>query len=291
MLNFSKLVGTGNDFIFVDLTKISLAAITSLSKEELAQKICDRHFGVGADGIIFVEKASNPKATEKLKWNFFNRDGSQAEFCGNAARCFGRWANHFYKKNDLVFESRIGDVQVLIDQNTINVRLHKLSATPSEIMTAGMDFLGIQKTIAKLSHVFLINSGVPHFVCMSPAPLSRDEKLQLVSVFRFHQTSGAAGANVTFLSGDETVTFERGVEDFTLSCGTGFVAAAICSWKSSRHRDILLRAPGGTLKVEIVESSGDTVTKANLIGPANLICEGIFNLASLPGAGRLDEKV
>lgn len=280
MLSFTKLVGTGNDFIFIDLREKKLEASTTLKKNELAQKICDRHFGVGADGIIFVEKADEKNAT-KLKWDFFNRDGSQAEFCGNAARCFGRWAKQVAGMNELEFESRIGDVKVVTRrvkaEDHFVVELHDLSATPKSVDLMTNEFAAFGGVISKLEYVFLINTGVPHFVCHSLKPLSREEKLSLVSSFRFHASTGLAGANVTFLCAGETVTFERGVEDFTLSCGTGVVAAAISIWKLDRSLDTMLKTPGGMLKVEIIQVLGDTVLKANLIGPAEFICDG--NLA------------
>jgi diaminopimelate epimerase len=277
MLSFSKLVGTGNDFIYVDLTEKKLGSLTKLTREQLAQKICDRHFGVGADGIIYVEKAPT---TEKLKWDFYNRDGSQAEFCGNAARCFGRWAHQFLKLDELIFESRIGDIRVLFkkqkNDEVFVVQLHSLSALPHLVDILSKDLISYGDAISKVDQVYLVNTGVPHFVCVTKSKISREEKYQLAGAFRFHPSAGLAGANVTFLFNGETETFERGVEDFTLSCGTGVIAAAVCVWKKTRELDIILKTPGGSLRVEIVQVLSDTVSKANLIGPAEFICEGNY---------------
>ncbi len=277
MLKFSKLVGTGNDFIFINLMDDGLSAIPHISREHIATQICDRHFGVGADGIIFVEQGSQ---LSNLKWDFYNRDGSQAEFCGNAARCFGRWAQHYLKRSDLVFESLIGEVSVSIikqkAEDRFVVHLHELSATPKEIDLRAPEFLPYVDSLSKVKHVYLVNSGVPHFVCMSKVKLSPEEKLQIVGAFRFHASAGLNGANVTFLFDGETETFERGVEDFTLSCGTGVVASAICLWKTQKLADIALHTPGGALRVEIEKVDGETVKKANLIGPAEFICDGHF---------------
>ena len=277
MLRFSKFVGTGNDFIFIDLMNKSLETMTSLSRDHLAQKICDRHFGVGADGVIFIEKNS---ASERLKWDFYNLDGSKAEFCGNAARCFGRWALLYLKRSDLFFESHIGEVKVLVrkhkNEESFVVQLHELNATPKEIDLKAPDLLAFREVLEKIKHVYLINSGVPHFVCMSKENLGLEEKLKIVGAFRFHQSAGLAGANVTFLFDGKTETFERGVEGFTLSCGTGVVAAAICIWKNQKITDISLHTPGGSLRVEIVQALNETIKKVNLIGPAEYICEGHF---------------
>ncbi len=276
MLSFTKLVGTGNDFIFIDLREKSL---TSYSKEHLAQKICDRHFGVGADGIIYVEQEN-----QKFKWDFYNRDGSQAEFCGNAARCFGSWAKHVLNLDELIFGSRIGEIKVtsrkVKNENHYVVQLHQLTAVPKAIDLKVKEFAAFGAVISQLQNVFLVNTGVPHFVCHSLKPLSHEKKLKVVGAFRFHPSTGLAGANVTFLCADETETFERGVEDFTLSCGTGVVAAAITLWKIERATDVLLKTPGGSLRVEILQAQREEVTKANLIGPAEFICDGKFAIST-----------
>ncbi len=281
MLRFSKIVGTGNDFIFIDLTKNTLASMSKLTRVQLAVSICRRNLGVGADGIIYVEK---DKDSETLSWDFFNRDGSQADFCGNAARCFGRWAQHYLNIVDLSFESRIGKIRVLKERKkngeNFLVQLYKLEATLIEVNLKASEDPKKREIFSKLEAAYLVNSGVPHFVCVAKKSLSFDDKMKLVAIFRFHPDADLSGANVSFLYKDRTESFERGVENFTLSCGTGVLAAAICIWKDRGTVEILLQSPGGPLSVEIVESRGETVTKANLIGPAELICEGSYAVAS-----------
>ncbi len=282
MIHFSKLVGTGNDFIFIDLMSDAAAGISQQERSHLAQKICDRHLGVGADGLIFVEKNHD---SEMLKWDFYNRDGSQAEFCGNAARCFGRWTYRNLKRIDLLFESAIGEIKVSLrkqsDREQFVVQLHNLNAEPKEVDLKAKELLAYKDVLHKMIKVYFINSGVPHFVCMSKAKLTQVEKNELVGAFRFHASAGLAGANVSFLFGGETETFERGVEDFTLSCGTGVIAAAICIWKTKRAAEVHLHTPGGELRVEIVQAANEVVTKANLIGPADFICEGQYMKAAI----------
>ncbi len=281
MLRFSKLVGTGNDFIFIDLIIKPLSELTEFSREKLALNICDRHTGVGADGIIFVEKN---ETSGFLRWDFYNRDGSRAEFCGNAARCFGRWAHHYLGRTELIFESRIGEIKLtmrkqkhedlfVVQMNDLNASLKKVDILDSELSSA-------RKSLNKLERVFLVNSGVPHMVCIQKEKLNLSEKMELVGVFRFHKDTGAAGANVTFLFGEQTESFERGVEDFTLSCGTGVLAAAICVFRSSRRKEISLKTPGGQLRVEVVVADQEIVSRANLIGPAEILCEGNYFLKS-----------
>jgi diaminopimelate epimerase len=280
MLPFSKLVGTGNDFIFIDLTETTLKALTPLSHQQIAQKICDRHTGVGADGIIFVDKAAD---TTHFKWDFYNRDASTAEFCGNAARCFGRWAYHYYKRGEFSFESAIGHVKVekLAGGPLFCVHFDNLKASALKITLQAKEFEAFKDVFEKLESVYLINSGVPHFVCSLKEDLSRSERLQIVGAFRFHKAAGLAGANVTFLFSGQTESFERGVEDFTLSCGTGVLASAIALWYNNARTEVDLRTPGGDLKIKIIKSESGSVVKADLIGPADFICEGRFSWENL----------
>lgn len=273
MLKFSKLSGTGNDFIFVDLTQQMLEAETKLSKEQVVRKICDRHFGVGADGMIFVEKIYG---SETLKWDFYNRDSSRAEFCGNAARCFGLWNHYFNHKDQLHFKSAIGDIKVEKIKDMFSVFFANLSVKPIAVDFKNNEFEAFRKILSRVDKVFLLNSGVPHFVVVLKDDLLRADLLNIVGAFRFHKSAGVQGANVTFLFENKTKTFERGVEDFTLSCGTGVLAAASTIWLESRDPAIKLETPGGVLRVEIIKSEERAVAQAHLIGPADFICEGYF---------------
>jgi len=282
MLSFSKLVGTGNDFIFIDLADQPLRELTKRSPQEIAKNICDRHKGVGADGLIFVQKASDP---EKLKWDFYNRDASAAEFCGNAARCFGRWVDHYYKRDVFVFESLIGQIKVqkLVENDMASFCVYfvNLKAAPTlvDLRLAGRE--SASEVFAKLEKLYFLNSGVPHFVCHLKEDLNKEQRLKIVSHLRFHKIAGVAGANVSFLFEDQTQSFERGVEDFTLSCGTGVLASASCIWKEKQQTEIVLNTPGGQLRVEIVKTQGESILEANLIGPAEFICEGQWNMENL----------
>jgi diaminopimelate epimerase len=275
MLKFSKLNGTGNDFIFIDLIQQPLETFTKLSREQVVRKICDRHFGVGADGMIFVEKIFG---SEALKWDFYNRDASRAEFCGNAARCFGLWNHYYYQKDQLNFQSVIGDIKVEKQKDELSVFFAHLSAKPMPVDFRNSEFESFRKILSRVDKVFLLNSGVPHFVVVLKDDLLRAELLSIVGAFRFHKSAGVNGANVTFLFEDQTKTFERGVEDFTLSCGTGVLAAASTIWLENRDPGIKLKTPGGVLRVEIIKSEEKMILQAHLIGPAEFICEGYFKI-------------
>lgn len=108
-LAFDKIVGTGNDFLFFDLRERPLSEFTRLSRGELAIRAADRHNGVGADGVVFVERNEGEPA---LKWDFFNSDGSQAAMCGNALRCMGLWAREWLRSETVRFLTARGPIDV-----------------------------------------------------------------------------------------------------------------------------------------------------------------------------------
>jgi diaminopimelate epimerase len=253
----TKLVGTGNDFLFVDAQSTLPGRFAKASRPEIVKLLCDRHFGLGADGMVFVEKNA-----EGYRWDFFNTDGSYAEMCGNATRCFGRWANSKLGLKEIEFETLVGKVKVTVDKNEVTSYLAFVKAELKELKLP----IGTRELT-----VYLTNTGVPHFV----VPVGKLEEAQVASdiiqTLRFHPEAGARGANVTFLEilsaqRFRTVTFERGVEDFTLSCGTGVLAAAAVGLQtgtsSSLEADV--STPGGSLKVKF----GPGFSTVSLTGPA-----------------------
>ncbi len=264
-ITFSKIVGTGNDFLFVDArAEISLPA----SRESLAKRVCDRHFGVGADGLVFVE---NGRDGAELRWDFYNNDGSHAEMCGNASRCMGRWAQLKLGLSKVTFDTAAGRVQTRVDGSDIAADIRYLKIQFEELE---FDLHGTRKKAT------FVNTGVPHAVFEVPdirlAADARDE----IKALRFHPGVGARGTNVTFLQMEgadrfSTVTFERGVEDFTLSCGTGVMAAAAVGIRKRANATeggtAKLSTPGGLLEV----SYGQNWSGAVLKGPAKFL----FDLA------------
>ncbi len=271
----SKFVATGNDFLFIDER---VPNSRSEDRPELVRALCDRHWGVGADGVVFVE---NSKTPGQLKWDFYNRDGSPAEMCGNASRCMGRWAEinlpntlsnnqpnnqpNNLSSQSIRFETVAGVVEAKVLGEEIEVFLSGVKATSREV---AFEVVG-RKQVAHF-----INTGVPHFVLAIPSIATPPNLKETVSALRFHPTAGAGGANVTFLElhGAKefaAVTFERGVEDFTLSCGTGVVAAAAVGLRlqNSNDREANIETPGGRLSVEFSDSG------AVLRGPAEFLFE------------------
>ncbi len=257
-----KFVATGNDFLFVDARMGLPSAFEKQSRPELVRRLCDRHFGIGADGLIFVEGGEHPT---HMRWDFYNCDGSAAEMCGNATRCFGRWAFRTLNLSKVELETQPGRILIETDAREVVSHLHYLEVS-FEPLAANVD--GVKR------NAVLINTGVPHAVVeIEDIKCARREE-KLIRELRFHPQAGPKGANVTFLSrmgGNvfSTVTFERGVENFTFSCGTGVLAAAAVGLKDASARKAVLHSPGGVLEVEF----GEDWKGARLRGPARFLFE------------------
>lgn len=260
-LRIQKLVATGNDFLFVDARSELPKVFAKFSRRDLVRRLCDRHFGIGADGLIFVEMGSG---SGRLRWDFYNCDGSSAEMCGNATRCFGRWAHRELNLANVELETLPGLVRIESDEEVVShLNYLRVSFEPLAFPIDGV-----------MRNATLVNTGVPHAVVEIDDVKRADQEMGLIRALRFHPKAGEKGANVTFLSRTapdmfSTVTFERGVEDFTLSCGTGVLAAAAVGLKDSASKRAILHSPGGTLEVEF----GEDWKGATLRGPARFLFE------------------
>lgn len=264
-LNVGKYVAAGNDFLFIDARNTasegpSWMCEPSLTRSQLAQKICDRHFGVGADGVVFIESSHEHS---RLRWDFFNSDGSHAEMCGNATRCVGRWAERNLGLKSVELETVAGLVSIEIDGREVS---SKLLYGTTEIAELKYEIQGRRKA------AHFVNTGVPHAVIEVNDIQNRSAYLDDIRTLRNHHATGPRGTNVTLLErrGSNvfvTVTFERGVEGFTLSCGTGVLAAAAVGLKGSKDRSADILAPGGEFKVQFQPDGAGVV----LTGPARFL--------------------
>nr|WP_216818652.1 diaminopimelate epimerase [Desulfurobacterium indicum] len=221
MISFSKLEGTGNDFIIIDNRTHfinNFLAKKDLNIETFIQIICNRKKGIGADGLILIEKSSSVN----FKWDFFNADGSRASMCGNGARCAARFA--FEKKiapKEMTFETGAGIIKATVNGKTVKVLMTK----PYDINLK----CKIKTDTRNIEGAFL-NTGVPHFVAFVENIENVDVE-NLGRKIRFHEMFKPEGTNVNFAQFKDgklfVRTYERGVEGETLACGTGSVAAAI----------------------------------------------------------------
>ncbi len=231
---FYKMSGAGNDFIIIDNRRqiVSDADLTNF-----ISKICRRKISAGADGLILIE----PSDTCDFRWRFFNSDGSPAEMCGNGARCAARFAYvNGIAGTTLSFETEAGVVSARIDNDRVKVKM----PDPSNLK------LSYRLELSDRSlDISSINTGVPHVVVM----MAKIDDVDVVAVgreIRFHQTFAPAGTNANFVcrrkeNEIEIRTYERGVEDETLACGTGAIASAIvsaCQFKINSPIDVKTRS-------------------------------------------------
>ena len=208
--------GSGNDFILIDNRD---GIVDDRYLEQLVVGACRRKMSVGADGLLLVEKSSRAD----FKWRFYNSDGSRAEMCGNGARCASRFAFLTgIAGSELSFETDVGLVTAEIIHDRVKIGM----TDPTDLKENGA--LLVKGTT--LPYDF-INTGVPHVV-ISTGDVESIDVLELGRAIRHHEAFSPAGTNVNFVSpvGDNTIavrTYERGVENETLACGTGCVAASL----------------------------------------------------------------
>jgi diaminopimelate epimerase len=262
-LQFTKLSGAGNDFIIVDL-RSTKKTLSKTARKKLVRLNCDRHFGVGADGLIFLENPKNKK--NNFKWDFYNSDGSHAEMCLNASRCAVRFEQETKHNKIVSFESVVGTVQGKKNGNDIQVEL-PIKKQKIQLLTVKVKSTEIDG--------YAVNSGVPHFVIHKKVSTPSILK-EISSQLRFHKVFKSPGSNVTYWDGKgskiEAITFERGVEDFTLACGTGAVAVGMVFESIYQKTPVTVQMPGGKIKVLVKDKS------AVVTGPAEIICEGVLCL-------------
>lgn len=272
-MEFVKLCGAGNDFVLLNNFdgNLPLAA-----QPGLARRLCDRHFGIGADGLMVVEQ---PQAGGDCKMRFYNSDGSTAEMCGNGARCICRYG---YEKKLAGERQRIETTAGLvtgarIDRQNYRIRLPSPSVMELDVPVA-VDGAAYPCAYVELGEPG--KPGLPHAVVEYPGLREADEAalFALGRSLRYHPAF-ARGANVNFfeLTGENQVyerTWERGVEDFTYACGsgTGSVAAALTLQGRCTGR-LEAQMRGGTLYVD-VEAHGGVVENLYLTGPTIYVCEG-----------------
>lgn len=213
-LNFTKMNGAGNDFIMLDNRKGHI----TLRPEQIAH-LCDRHRGIGADGLLMVNLPSTSNAS--LRMRYYNADGYEAEMCGNGARCFTRYGAHLLEKitGTIVFETAAGVLEGELIEDQVKISMSQ----PHTIH--------LHESVGEHQNIHSLNTGVPHVVLFVD-DLETTPVIQVGRTLRHHPHFAPAGTNVNFVkilnrNLLEIRTFERGVEDETLACGTGVVASAI----------------------------------------------------------------
>jgi diaminopimelate epimerase len=269
-LSFTKMNGAGNDFVMLDNRDSAL----SLNRAQIAH-LCDRHRGVGADGLLLVEPAENGA---DFRMRYYNADGGEAEMCGNGARCFARYARRVsaFDGASISFETPAGVIGAVCEGDEVRI---SMSRPHSFAPVTTLDIDG-EPVI-----VHFLNTGVPHAVIFVE-DLEATAVKRLGSAIRHHAHFAPRGTNVNFvqIEGPDAIairTYERGVEDETLACGTGVVACALIhSLASGVASPIRVRVRGGdTLRVgfEAGATAGE-FQAVTLTGPADFVFDGTVTL-------------
>jgi len=268
MLSFTKMNGAGNDFVMID----NRAGEFALEGDRIA-RLCDRHRGIGADGLIAAEPSTDARA--HLRMRYFNADGGEAEMCGNGARCFARFGARLLGLSDsIVFETLAGTLTANLHGDRVQLAMSTPHGT-----ALGASLSAAGETLA----VHFLNTGVPHAVVFREELATTDVR-QLGAALRYHAHFAPKGTNANFAlvlpdGSLELRTYERGVEDETLACGTGVVAAALLHHLlHNAPSPVAVKVRGGdTLSVAFVRGA-ETFEHVTLTGPADFVFDGATGL-------------
>ena len=267
-ISFWKMNGAGNDFVVLDNREHRYA----LDNAAIAH-LCDRHRGVGADGLLAVEPAEHGA---DYRMRYFNADGGEAEMCGNGARCFARFVNYLsgFSLEKVTFETPAGVIGATFHDTDVQIKMSEPTGLQQDLT---LDVAGTELSVHS------INTGVPHAVVFV-GDIAEVPVKEWGAALRHHATFAPKGTNANFVHrlGTSHIairTYERGVEDETLACGTGTVACAILHHLRTGHPapiSVEVRS-GDTLKINFTQE-GDSFKNVTLTGPAEIVFSGTLQI-------------
>lgn len=255
-MKFSKYQGTGNDFILIDARFISEFTVD-------IKALCDRHFGIGADGLMLLRKHTE----FDFLMDYYNSDGNPSSMCGNGGRCIVQFAHSLglSTNNEANFLAVDGPHKAIISENLVELHM-----------------IDVENVQQRNEDTYVLNTGSPHYVQFQSSDIFEDNLIQNATNIRYNSEFKEKGINVNFVNilGENELqmrTYERGVEDETLSCGTGVTAAALSYLvKTNKY--------GTNLKIKVKTKGGDLSVTANstingfnnvaLCGPAIKVFDG-----------------
>ena len=260
-ITFFKYQGAGNDFIIIDDRSENF----DRSNTNLVAKMCDRRFGIGADGLMLLRN----KEGFDFEMVYYNADGHEGSMCGNGGRCIVAFAKSIELVGDKCFFIAVDGPHEaeILDRNEKKWVSLKM-----------IDVSDIEKCIG---YVFM-DTGSPHYVSFNSNNLDNMDLVQEARKIRFNERYSKNGTNVNFIDIHENVlkirTYERGVEDETLACGTGVTAAVLTAHITGnvKGNEIEVKAKGGDLKV-LFERVGNGYKNIWLQGPAEFVFKGFIN--------------
>jgi len=273
-MDITKMTGTGNDFILVDNRK---ARVPVELMPLLARAVCRRRQSVGADGLILLEPSDrvDPKHGKiDFRWHFYNADGSEAEMCGNGGRCAARFArDRGLAGDEMVFDTLAGPIRAwMVKEDVVRLQMVPPSGAYRDLELEALD---------RRVRLDGVNTGVPHAV-LAVEGLEAAPVRELGRALRFHPHFQPAGTNVNFTAvkdGELWIrTYERGVEDETLACGTGAVASAlVAGGRGLLKPPITVRVRSGELLKVYFTPRGERFEKVMLEGAAAYVFEGTLD--------------
>jgi len=258
-ITFFKYQGTGNDFIMIDHMKSDSGDFTT----QQINKMCDRRFGIGADGLIILK----PSNQYDFYMDYYNSDGNPGTMCGNGGRCIVKFANDLgYTSSTTTFEAVDGIHAAEIEYGFVSLQMIDVS-----IIHENQD------------GAYIINTGSPHYVKFVDDESKLSEIIEFGKLIRYSDKYNKEGINVNLVHvKDENSiamkTYERGVEDETYSCGTGVTAACLAyARKMNVSGEIIVSTKGGQLSVRF-DRTGDYFANIILKGPAIMVFKGTINV-------------
>ncbi|GJM62350.1 MULTISPECIES: diaminopimelate epimerase [Persicobacter] len=255
-LAFYKYQGTGNDFVMIDNREM----VFDPENIALVQRLCDRRFGIGGDGLILIQH----KEGYDFEMVYFNSDGTKS-LCGNGSRCGVRFAEFLgLVKEETYFLTIEGGLHAKITPELIHLKMPNV------------------KGAEQIGRDYFINTGSPHYVRFVE-DVENLKVYQEGQAVRYNERFKAEGTNVNFVQrlGEQDIfvrTYERGVEDETLSCGTGVTACALASHIEGMPSPVNIKVMGGNLKVSFEQVGPNEFENIFLIGPAEQVFEGTIKL-------------
>jgi len=281
-MKFFKLQASGNDFILIENQR---SAVKTQKLKALAGRLCPRKFGVGADGILVVE----PSKKTLFRMRIFNPDGSEAEMCGNGARCAALWASRRLRKGveNIRFDTKAGIIEARVSYRKAKGEVSYYADVKVKISRVSNMRLDLPITIfGRRVKINYINTGVPHSIILVEG-LDKINVEEIGRKIRFHRVFKPAGTNVDFaeILKDKFIairTYERGVESETFACGTGVVASAVIAaqkvmtLQNYKYKFNVLTRSGEILQVYFTKDESK-ITDVWLEGKAYFVYEGEIN--------------
>ncbi len=259
-MDFYKYQGTGNDFVMID--NRAKRYLTRADVEKI-ERLCDRKFGIGADGLILLEN----HADYDFEMIYFNADGRESSMCGNGGRCIVAFANFLGAiQKDTRFIAIDGVHDACIEDGNVELKMSDVAS-----VEIGEDY-------------FLLNTGSPHYVIFVE-DIDDINVFELGRTIRYSNRFRVEGVNVNFVeiveNGIKVATYERGVEDETLSCGTGVTAAAIAyylKFPNANNQKVAIESKGGALSVKFEAKENNQFENIWLCGNAQQVFQGKINV-------------